>query len=141
MEVPCLSAGLMSTLTLVFIIADYFFNYGQNVIKYILLGSLTVILFHLLCLNGYQIVNWVFLAILPIYTLFSLLSIYFRKADISDMTEMSEISNTCRSCGISFDNCNCEISDIKSITNTNTNTKKNNYNNNSSTNIKTNKCP
>jgi predicted membrane protein len=138
MEAPCLSAGLMSTLTLIFIIADYFFNYGQNVIKYILLGSLTVILFHLLCINGYQIVNWVFLGILPIYTLFSLLSIYFRKADISYMKEMSDISNTCRSCGVSFDNCECEISNIKSITSTN---KKPNYNNNNSTNVKSDKCP
>jgi predicted membrane protein len=138
MEVPCLSAGLMSALTFIFIIADYFFNYGQNVIKYILLGSLTVILFHLLCINGYQIVNWVFLGILPIYTLFSLLSIYFRKPDLSEARNMSDISNTCRSCGVSFDTCNCEISDIKSITRNNKTTF---YNNNSSTNIKSDKCP
>ena len=89
----------MGVLTVAFIIADYYFNYGERVLNYIFLGSITTILFYVLCLYGYQIINWVFLAILPIYIIFALLSLYFRKIDISDPPDM------CNSCEMELDEC------------------------------------
>lgn len=107
MEVPCISSVLMGALTVGFILADYYFNYGQRILSYIFLGSITTILFYVLCLHGYQNINWVFLLLLPIYIVFALLSIYFRKVDISDISAMSDV---CNSCGISLDKCDCSNS-------------------------------
>ena len=104
MEVPCITSVLMGALTVEFIIAEFSFNYGQHVLTFIFLGSVTTILFYILCSLGYQIVNWIFLAIIAIYVFFALLSKYFRKVDISDISAMSD---ACNSCGISLDNCDC----------------------------------
>jgi hypothetical protein len=103
METPCVSSVLMGALTVAFIIADYYFNYGERVLTYIFLGSTTTILFYVLCLYGYQMLNWVFLGILPIYVFFSILSIHFRKADISDASDM------CDSCELPEDECECKM--------------------------------
>jgi predicted membrane protein len=99
-----MSSVLMGALTVAFIIADFSFNYGQNILNYIFLGSITTILFYMLCSLGYEIINWIFLAIIPIYVFFALLSKFFRKVEISDMSAMSD---ACNSCGISLDNCDC----------------------------------
>ena len=107
MEKPCITPVLMGSLTVAFIISDYYLNYGQNILFYIFLGSITVILFYNLCLYGYENLNWIFLGIIPIYIVFSLLFIYFRKVEISDISAMSD---ACDSCGISLNNCDCSES-------------------------------
>ena len=89
----------MGALTVGFIIADYYFNYGLRVTTYIFLGSITTILFYVMCLYKFEIVNWVFLGIVVIYVFFSLISIYFRKADILDASDM------CDPCEIPIDEC------------------------------------
>jgi hypothetical protein len=93
----------MGALTVGFILADYYFNYGARVLTYIFLGSITTILFYVLCLHGFQMINWVFLGIIPIYIVFALLSLYFRKVDISDASDI------CDSCEMSIDTCECEM--------------------------------
>ena len=101
METPCITSVLMASLTVGFIIADFYFNYGERILNYIFLGSIATILFYLLCSYGYQNVNWVFLAILPIYIIFALLSLYFRKVDISDPSDMCD--------SYEMEDCECTI--------------------------------
>ena len=92
----------MGALTVGFILADYSFNHGNRVLTYIFLGSIVTILFYVLCLHGYQNINWVFLAIVPIYVILSLLAIHFRKVEVSDTSDM------CDSCEMPLDHCSCE---------------------------------
>ena len=102
MEAPCISSVLMGALTVGFILADYSFNHGNRVLTYIFLGSITTILFYVLCLHKFETMNWIFLGIMALYVFFSLLSIYFRKVDISDTSDM------CDSCEMPIDSCECE---------------------------------
>jgi hypothetical protein len=97
MGAPCISSVLMGVLTVGFIIADYYFNYGERVISYIFLGSITTILFYQLCSYGYQTINWAFLAIIPIYVIFALVSIYLRDPNLSDASDM------CDSCEMEYE--------------------------------------
>ena len=102
MEKACTSSVLMGALTVGLIIADYYFNRTERVLTHIFLGSITTILFYALCSHGYEMINWVFLAILPVYVFFSLLSIYLRTEPRED------ISDTCDSCGESVETCGCD---------------------------------
>ena len=102
METPCTSSVLMGALTVGLILADYYFNRTDRVLTHIFLGSITTILFYALCRHGYETINWVFLAIVPIYVFFSLLSIYFRTEP------REETSDTCDSCREPEVECGCE---------------------------------
>jgi hypothetical protein len=90
MDKPCISSILMAALTVGFVIADYFFNYGQRILTYIFLGSITTILFTVMCFYGYQKLNWVFLAIGAIYIFFSILYIHLTKTNASDTSDCCE---------------------------------------------------
>ena len=91
----------MGALTVGFIIADYSFNHGNYLLTYIFLGSITTILFYVMCLYKFETMNWIFLGIMAVYVFFSLLSIHFRKLDISDTSDM------CDSCGMEQE-CECK---------------------------------
>jgi hypothetical protein len=95
MEAPCVSSIVMGALAVGFILADYYLNYGARVLTYIFLGSITTILFHVLCLYGYQKLNWVFLAIMAVYVFLSIIYIHFTKPDISDASDMEEYGYEC----------------------------------------------
>jgi hypothetical protein len=95
MEAPCVSSIVMGALAVGFILADYYLNYGSRVLTYIFLGSITTILFHVLCLYGYQKLNWVFLALVAVYVFFSIVYIHFTKPDISDPSDMEEYGCEC----------------------------------------------
>jgi hypothetical protein len=107
---------LMAVLIIGLIIADYYFNYGVRVLTYIFLGSITSILFYLLCAYGYEKINWIFLTIIPIYVIFSLLSIYFRKVNISDTPDMCDSQempeNDCECKKVQQDSCTSEKKEI-----------------------------
>jgi hypothetical protein len=90
MDKPCISSILMAVLTVGFVIADYYFNYGQRILTYIFLGSITTILFTLMCFYGYQKLNWVFLAIAAVYVFFSILYIHLTKTNTSDTSDCCE---------------------------------------------------
>jgi len=108
MEKPCISSVLMAALTVGFIIADYFFNYGNYVLRYIFLGSVTTILFYVMCLNKFETINWVFVGIMALYILFTLLYKQFRQVEISDTSDM------CDSCEMEQNECKYNIPKPKS---------------------------
>lgn len=89
----------MAALTVGFSLADYYFNYGNRILTYIFLGSVTTILFTVMCFYGYQKLNWVFLAIAAIYMFFSILYIHLKKTNASDMPDCCEMPT---------DECKCK---------------------------------
>jgi len=103
MEKTCTTSVIMGGLTLGFVLADSYLNQARYMLSYMFLGSITTVLFYLLCLYGYQTINWVFLAILPIYIFFSILSIHLRKNNISNTSDM------CNSCEMPEDECECKM--------------------------------
>lgn len=107
MEPPCLSSIVMGALAVGFVVADYYLNYGDRMLTYIFLGSITTILFHVLCLYGYQKLNWVFLAIVAVYVFFSIVYIHFTKKDISDASDI------CGSCETEEYGCECTMAKPK----------------------------
>lgn len=98
----------MGALTVAFILADYYFNRSDRVLTHIFLGSISTILFYALCKQGYEVVNWVFLGIIPIYIFFSLLSKYFSRK-LQDSSDTSDMSETCDVCDEPIETCGCTM--------------------------------
>ena len=71
----------MGILTIGFVMADMTFMYGNGVINHTVLGSLVTILFYVLCVRGYEIINWIFIAIFLAYLAISILYKYLSDDD------------------------------------------------------------
>jgi hypothetical protein len=86
MVFPCISAVLMGILTVGFVLADINFMYGKGAVEHALLGSLVTILFYVLCVRGYELINWIFIGIFLTYLLASILykNLFVIKDDTTD---------------------------------------------------------
>jgi hypothetical protein len=73
----CLSAVLMGALTAGLVAADIWFRHSDRVLTHALYGSIATTIFYMLCVRGYESVNWVLLALLPVYIIFTLIFVFF----------------------------------------------------------------
>ena len=93
----CVTSIIIGSLTLALVIADITFSRSDRVLTHLFLGSIVTIIFHYMCNFGYEKVNWVFLAIIPVFILISVISSQFKPSD------------SCNSCGIPVNRCGCII--------------------------------
>lgn len=61
----------MAAFTTGLILSDILFSRSYRVIPHLFLGGITTALFFALCQNGYEIVNWTILAVIPVYMFLS----------------------------------------------------------------------
>ena len=73
----CLSAVLMGALTGGLVLADIWFRHADRAFTHAFFGSLATLIFYMLCVRGYEGVNWVLLALLPIYAVLTLIYLFF----------------------------------------------------------------
>ena len=66
----CASGILMSALTLALILADIYNDRINYIAEHAILGGIVSILFFTMCSYGFEIINWVILAIIPITIFF-----------------------------------------------------------------------
>jgi len=63
----CSSGLVMAAFTTGLILSDILYSRSYRVIPHLFLGGITTALFFALCQNGYEMVNWVILAVIPFY--------------------------------------------------------------------------
>lgn len=61
----------MAAFTTGLILSDILFSRSYRVIPHLFLGGITTALFFALCQNGYEMVNWAILAVIPVYMFLS----------------------------------------------------------------------
>jgi len=61
----------MAAFTTGLILSDILFLRSYRIIPHLFLGGITTALFFALCQNGYEIVNWIILAVIPVYMFLS----------------------------------------------------------------------
>jgi|UniRef100_A0A6C0DKS0 hypothetical protein len=81
----CASGILMSALTLGLILADIYNDKTNYITEHAILGGIVSILFFTMCNYGYEIINWIILASIPLFI--------FLKWVFSSKTE-----DTCNEC-------------------------------------------
>jgi hypothetical protein len=73
----CLSAVLMGALTGGLVVADIWFRHSDRAFTHAFFGSLATVMFYMLCVRGYEAVNWVLISLLPIYAIITLIFVFF----------------------------------------------------------------
>jgi len=68
---PCASGLLLSALALSLVLADLYHGRVNYIAEHAVLGGILCILFFTMCHYGYEMVNWIFLLIIPIYVFIS----------------------------------------------------------------------
>ena len=86
----CASGILMSALSLALILADIYNDRVNYIIEHAILGGIVSILFFTMCSYGYEIINWVLLAAVPILIFFKWL--------FSSKSSDTEEDNECDVC-------------------------------------------
>ena len=66
----------MGALTAGLVAADIWFRHSDRVFKHAIFGSLATLMFYMLCARGYEAVNWVLIALLPIYAVLTLVFLF-----------------------------------------------------------------
>lgn len=99
----------MAALTVGIVIADAWFLHSERIIKHLLLGGITTGLFYVLCDHGYEMINWVFMAIIPVYVLVSIVTTTVKSAvHETDETDSDDDDyNECGRCGAVAKSCSC----------------------------------
>jgi hypothetical protein len=67
----CASGILMGSLTAALLLSDLLYSREDRFIPHLFLGGITTSLFFLLCQNGYEMVNWSIILIIPVYAFLS----------------------------------------------------------------------
>lgn len=80
----CASGILMSALTLALILADIYNDRINYIAEHAILGGIVSILFFTMCSYGFEVINWVILAIIPITIFFKWLFSESSKSDDED---------------------------------------------------------
>ena len=73
----CLSAVLMGAITGGLVVADIWFRHSDRAFTHAFFGSLATVMFYMLCVRGYEAVNWVLISLLPIYAIITLIFVFF----------------------------------------------------------------
>jgi len=105
----CLSGILMTAVTLAIVLIEIYNSKFRNITEHLLLGGTVTILFFTLCNYGYELVNWVFLGIIPVYIIIwwigSLGS--SSSSDSSDSYNSYDSCDSCNTCEEPTDKCKC----------------------------------
>lgn len=99
----------MAALTVGIIISDMWFLRGERVITHLFLGGIITGLFYVLCQHGYELINVIFLIILPVYLMASLTTTAVR-SQIHSSHEIDEHHDEympCGDCGAPPRSCSC----------------------------------
>lgn len=88
----CSSGLLMAAFTTGLILSDILYSRSYRVIPHLFLGGITTALFFALCQNGYEAVNWIILAVIPIYMFLSwaLREMLYAREEMKDSQEENE---------------------------------------------------
>ena len=92
----CVTSVIIGSLTVALVVADLTFSHSDRVLTHLFLGSIVTILFHYMCNFGYEKVNWVFLALVPIFILISVISSQFKPSDSSNSCRIPVKRSRCR---------------------------------------------
>jgi hypothetical protein len=106
----CPTSIIMAALTVGIIISDMWFLHGERVITHLFLGGITTGLFYVLCQHEYELINWIFLAIVPIYILISITTttVKSRIHESDERDEDEDDYRPCGGCGEPRRSCSCE---------------------------------
>jgi len=103
----CPTSIIMDALTVGIIISDMWFLHGERVITHLFLGGITTGLFYVLCQHEYELINWIFLAILPIYILISITTTTIRSNIDGSYERDDDYDMPCGECGAVPRSCSC----------------------------------
>ena len=105
----CPTSIIMAALTVGIIISDMWFLHGERVTTHLFLGGITTGLFYVLCQHEYELINWIFLAILPMYILISITTTTVRSRIHSSYEGDDDNYEyvPCGGCGESSRSCSC----------------------------------
>jgi hypothetical protein len=98
----CPTSILAATFTFCLIIADVVYENHTVVIPHLFLGGLVSLLFFGLCQFGYEILNWGFIGIFPVFVFILWLSRSMTgtaKSSTTNLNSMPDFGN-CSNCGI-----------------------------------------
>lgn len=99
----CASGLLITALSLALILADIYNDRINYITEHAILGGIISVLFFIMCNYGYEIINWVLLAIIPIYI--------FLKWIFSN--PVSDDDNDCDMCNKPKKKCGCSDEEPK----------------------------
>jgi hypothetical protein len=99
----------MAALTVGIVIADACFLHSERIITHVLLGGITTGIFYVLCNHGYEMINWVFLLIVPVYVLISIITTTVKSAveESDGKYEDEDNYSSCGTCGELQKSCSC----------------------------------
>jgi hypothetical protein len=89
---PCASGILMAALTLALVLVDFYHFRLDYAGQHALLGGIISILFFAMCNYGLEMINWIVLAIIPVYVV---LTWYFSSKEHTEHTDNSEDCADC----------------------------------------------
>ena len=101
----CASGILMSALTIALVLADIYHDKINYIIEHAILGGVVSLLFFTLCSYGYEIINWIILASIPILIFFMWL--------FSSRKEATDEDDGCGRCTKPKKTCGCTETDEK----------------------------
>ena len=102
----CPTSMIMGALTVSIIIADAWFLYTDRIPTHAILGGIATALFYVLCDRGYEMINWIFLAIIPVYVIVSLSNTKVKQS-IHQSSDEYVPSGGCRRCNVPASSCPC----------------------------------
>jgi len=89
----CASNLLLLALVLLIILNDIYTHKSNFIIEHAILGGILCFLFYLMCIYGYEKINWVFLALIPLYIFIKW--VYTPPSEDNDCSEDDEC-NVCQ---------------------------------------------
>ena len=91
----------MTAITLAIVLIEIYNSKFRNITEHLLLGGTVTILFFILCNYGFELLNWVFLGIIPVYIVIA----WFGSLASSSSYDSSDSYDSCDSYD-SYDSCN-----------------------------------
>ena len=96
----------MGALTVSIVMADLWFLHSDRIVTHTILGGIATALFYVLCDRGYEMINWVFLAIVPIYAIISLSTTRVKRS-IHESSGEYIPRGGCKRCNLPASSCPC----------------------------------
>ena len=102
----CPTSMIMGALTVSIVMADLWFLHSDRIVTHTILGGIATALFYVLCDRGYEMINWVFLAIVPIYAIISLSTTRVNRS-IHESSGEYIPRGGCKRCNLPASSCPC----------------------------------
>ena len=93
----------MTAVTLAIVLIEIYNSKFRNITEHLLLGGTVSVLFFVLCNYGFELVNWVFLGIIPVYIVIS----WFGSLGSSSSYDSYDSCDSCNTCQEPVTKCNC----------------------------------